>query len=377
MAFRTASIRWSEREGVAAAWLLGLFLTFGIPAAVIAIAPDLLLILPHLAAVYFAWRGRTFWSGMACGVGLLVNPKAVLVLAAMAIWQWRRLVPLTIGFVLPNAIAVVVMWGSGALPEYWRQVWVMGEVYSRNSPIAHPWREGIVRTLAWVGFQSALLVGAAVAYRRERDRVKWVAWIVLAAVGVVAGWRFFPRYYFLLLPPLVLAASRAWTSANWVRFVLLALMTVPLARFGPRYVMLATHSDPNWSDLALNRDSEAAAATIRLQSKPGDTLLVWGYRPDVFVYTRLPAGTPYLDSQPLTGVFADRHLVDSRPTFPALAANDRAELVKTNPTFIVDGLGPANPRLAITAYPELRQWMNSRRYHEIGRTTASVVYSLR
>ena len=192
MAFRTASIRWSEREGVAAAWLLGFFLTFGIPAAVIAIAPDLLLILPHLAAVYFAWRGRPFWSGMACGVGLLVNPKALFVLAAMAIWQWRRLAPLAIGFVLPNAIAVAFLWGAGALPEYWRQVWVMGEVYSRSTPVAHPWREGVVRTLAWAGFHSALLVGAAVAYRRERDRVKWVAWIVLAAVGVVAGWRFFP-----------------------------------------------------------------------------------------------------------------------------------------------------------------------------------------
>src|SRR5579885_711246 len=48
MAWCFARNIWGEREGTAAAMLLGFFLTFGIPSAVIALAPDLLMVLPHL-----------------------------------------------------------------------------------------------------------------------------------------------------------------------------------------------------------------------------------------------------------------------------------------------------------------------------------------
>ena len=42
-AFRFATDLWGEREGLTAAWLIGFFLTFGIPAAVMALAPDLIM----------------------------------------------------------------------------------------------------------------------------------------------------------------------------------------------------------------------------------------------------------------------------------------------------------------------------------------------
>jgi len=64
MIWRFARDLWGPREGLAAALLLGFFLTFGIPSAVMALAPDLLMVLPHIAAVYLAWRGRAFLSGL-------------------------------------------------------------------------------------------------------------------------------------------------------------------------------------------------------------------------------------------------------------------------------------------------------------------------
>ena len=66
-AWKFARELWGLREGLAAALALGFFLTFGIPSAVMALAPDLLMILPHFAAVYLAWRGRVFWSGLLAG----------------------------------------------------------------------------------------------------------------------------------------------------------------------------------------------------------------------------------------------------------------------------------------------------------------------
>ena len=47
------------------------------------------------------------------------------------------------------------------------------------------------------------------------------------------------------------------------------------------------------------------------------------------------------------------------------AARRRAELAQSRPAFVLDGLGLYNPRLAITSYPELREWIAG--YTEIGR----------
>src|SRR5207248_7478960 len=78
---------WGEREGLWAATLLGFFLIFDFPAAAIPLASDLLMLAPHLAAVWMAWRKRPFWSGALAGVAFLISPKAVFVLAVCALWE--------------------------------------------------------------------------------------------------------------------------------------------------------------------------------------------------------------------------------------------------------------------------------------------------
>ena len=44
------------------------------------------------------------------------------------------------------------------------------------------------------------------------------------------------------------------------------------------------------------------------------------------------------------------------------------------PEWVVDGLAAFNPTLAITNYPDLRDWL--RNYRETGRTAGSIVYHL-
>ena len=113
----------------------------------------------------------------------------------------------------------------------------------------------------------------------------------------------------------------------------------------------------------------------RRQARPGDTLFVWGYRPELYVYSRLPAATVWLDSQPLTGVPADRHLQLSAPVETEQAARRRAELARSTPSFVLDGLGLYNPRLAITNYPDLRDWLAG--YAEVARVGQTIVYQRR
>jgi hypothetical protein len=155
----------------------------------------------------------------------------------------------------------------------------------------------------------------------------------------------------------------------------LLLLLVPLVRFGPRYLLLASDllhdRQTEWSDLGMNQDSHAVAEWIDREG----TLLVWGYRPDIFAYTRMPAATKFLDSQPLTGVLADRHLTSSEAAAPELAARNRRELIHTRPTWIVDGLGPLNRALAITNYADLLEWLAA--YREVGRTRYAIIYRLK
>jgi len=372
-AFRFATDLWGEREGLTAAWLIGFFITFGIPAAVMALAPDLIMVLPHLVAVWLAWRGRAFWSGAVAGIAFLVNPKGVFVLAACALWQLRRLPALAAGFLAPNAVALAWMAASGSLSGYWQQVWIWGRLYSSDTFLSHPFREGALRTLGWIGFQAALVVSALWWWIRgtNRERARFALWTSLAFLSVWLGLRFFPRYYFALLPPFTLAAARGYAIAGRARILILALLLIPLARFGPRYMALAQGRAGEWADIALNADSRAASDIVLSQASLDNTLLVWGYRPDIFAYTRLKAGSPFLDSQPLTGVIADRHLTQTTVVDPGLAERDRRRLKQTNPTFIVDGLGLLNPALSITQYPELRDWLAQ--YREIGRTQAAII----
>jgi hypothetical protein len=89
----------------------------------------------------------------------------------------------------------------------------------------------------------------------------------------------------------------------------------------------------------------------------------------------MAAGSRFLDSQPLTGVLADRHLTTSEAFAPEWAARNRRELIASDPTWIVDGLGPLNPALAITKFSDLHEWLAG--YREVRRTRFSIIYKLK
>jgi hypothetical protein len=382
-AYRLARQLWSEHEAFFAACLLAFFLVFDLPAAITTLAPDLLLIFPALMAIDCAARRKSFCAGVWCAIGLAVNAKGALILAVCVVWSWPSLVPLGVGFVAGSAPWVVWLAMYRALPDYWQQVWWFGAQYSRDTFVIHPWTEGLRRTLHWAGFHAAIVVAAVVCFTQRNlwKSPRWLIWLAAGIAGVIAGERFFERYYFLLLPPVVVLAAGGITQVTrrW-RVLILLLLAIPLVRFGPRYTMLAGDliggRATQWSDVLLNDDSKRAAQIIKSREQPSDTLLVWGYRPDIFAYLQLPVAGRFLDSQLLTGVIADRHLTSSHVSFPSLAVANRQQLTSLRPTWIVDALGPANPALAITAYPVLQQWLSGN-YTQCGSTQDSIIYCLR
>lgn len=359
---------WGESEARAAAWLTAFFLTFDTPSAVMALAPDLLLFVPHVAAVWLAWRRQALASGVVCGLALLTNAKAALLLpVCMAFaggFAWR----------IPAAaltLATLPVW----IPGYWQQVWEFGSLYAKDTFVEDPWREGALRTVNWAGFHAAIVLPAAWALWRERDW-RWALWIVLSCGSVVMGLRFFPRYYFVLLPVTILLAARGLQLLPAAaRLAAVALLLIPAVRFGPRFLSLWAVGDAQWSDTAMNRDSRKVAAGLAPVSLHEETVFVWGYRPDMLVYIGQPVGAPFLDSQPLTGVLADRHLSSNHATTPELARRNRALLAVRRPAYVIDGLGLYNPKLAITEYPELAAWLKEN-YRPLFSTEGALIYRL-
>jgi hypothetical protein len=383
IAYRFAREMWSVREGVWAAGLMGFFLIFDFPASVIPVGSDLLMLAPHLAAVWLAWKRRPFWCGAMVGVALWASPKALLVLAVCALWDLGGLLSILAGFAMACAAGAIWLAAAGALLPYWDEVWIWGRLYAGSPFVADPIRNGLARTANWTGFHVAAVAAAGLFLWKSPStgrpgagritRWQWAAWLAIALIGVAAGLRFFPRYYFLLLPVVVTMAARGFTLMGKRGYLAALLLLIPVARFAPAYWTALT--DAAWRDTAMDRDSRAAAALTRQLAKPGDTLFIWGYRPEIFVYTQMPAATMYLDSQPLTGVPADRHLTQSEPVEHVEAAQRRAALRETRPAFVLDGLGLFNPHLAIGQFPELRDWFAQ--YREVGRSGQTVVYGLR
>jgi hypothetical protein len=162
-------------------------------------------------------------------------------------------------------------------------------------------------------------------------------------------------------------------NSRLATIALIALLAIPVIRFAPRYVTLARGG--TWRDLDMDRDSRQAGDKLRALAHPGDTLFVWGFRPDIFIYSGLPAGTRFLESQPISGVLADRHLFSNEAVAPEFTASNRVELTKTYPTWLVDGLGVYNPPLALARQSYLSAWLTH--YDEMGQSGFSILYRLR
>ena len=360
--------------GYWAAALLGFFLTFDTHSAVLPLTADLLLLAPHLDALLFTSRAKYFQAGLAAGIGFLFNAKGVFVLAACLVFAWPisiNAIPLLAGFAVPNIAAAGWLVGTGSLESYLNQVWRWPARYAGSPVVSDPVWNGVVRTANWLGFHAVLVIGAGVFWLRAaaKDRWRFVAWIGICLAGVALGWRFFPRYYFLLLPALAIPAARGLTLIRNRTLMAIALLTmaVPLIRFGPRYAMLS-----NWNDLALDRDSKEASKIALANAPAGGSLYVWGYRPEMYVYTGLRPANRFLDCQAMTGVPADRHLVSSEVVLTSGTHEAREELARSRPDVLIDGLSLYNPALSMDRYPELRAWLGG--YREVARTKGSVIY---
>ncbi len=365
-AFRFARELWGEKEAYLAAAAFAFFHIFFFAGTAIPLEPDSLLILPHFLALYWAWRKRGLYAGILAGLCFLLNTKGAFVALACVILLPAELPLIAAGFTLPCLIAGTWLYAQGALPDYWQQVWRWGLLYSGN-PLDEPATAPLFRLAGWLGFHAALCLGAVFGLRRLTDRtLRWklAAWLAVSFLAAMIGWRMPPRYLSQMFPALVLLGSGGlaviFNKRSLCSVIAVIAILIPVGRFGPRYIQLLTDDaqgrEHNWGDAAMDRESRAGAAIVRQLAQPGDSIYIWGYRPNVVVYTGLPIASKIWDSQPVTMVPADRHLARNEVLDASWALEHQDELARTRPTFIVDGLSAYNPALDIRSFPRLAEW---------------------
>ena len=323
--------------------LLAFFLTFDIHSAVLPLTADLLLLVPHLAAILLRFahsrcserprRGRriSLQRQGRLGAGRLRGlPRA----------------PALLPFASALSCPMPSRWPGSMRPAPYPpiidQVWRWPARYAGSPVVSDPIRNGADPNRQLARLPRHPDRRARLIYLVARTAWKFVVWAALCYAGVVLGWRFFPRYFFLLLPaPGRYPRPRMRSARDACAFEPRSLLRRSRSSASRR----ATSPSPTG---ATSRSTKTAAPPRRSRSRharPGSTLYVWGYRPEIFVYTGLKPATKYLECQALTGVPADRHLTQSSVVLTAgHPRSPRRTGGRSAPDILIDGLSPSTRR---------------------------------
>src|SRR2546422_4088719 len=184
-------------------------------------------------------RGRLVWLVMAGGLAalaIMTKQVAVWNLVALAVaalaWRWgdpqpvsqrvARLLALLLGASAVVAVITMPFLVAGALGDFVYATvsynWVYARFLSLGDEITH-----MLLGATMISALAAPLVGASVLglffllvrSRRPIDYIL-VVWAAASALGVASGGRFFPHYFFQLVPAMILIA--AVVLCRWLSF---------------------------------------------------------------------------------------------------------------------------------------------------------------
>jgi 4-amino-4-deoxy-L-arabinose transferase-like glycosyltransferase len=270
---------------------------------------ELFMILPVTAAVITAMRGHALAAGACLALGFLCKQTAATALVPIAYMLylsggWRAvaracaaacgLVGLTALVFGPSQFLLWTVTGNGGYLA-------IGGSLSSNL------LRGLGMTAALVGLEIGIVLLSAHAWRRRLASPELWLWLASAAVGVVAGLRFFGHYYLELLAPLSLIATPAVIAlaAQWRRWAFAGMVVPALGVTGAGFVPAG--------DEGIQR-FPAVAQRVKAVTDPDDTLFVWGQLPELYwAADRVPA-TRFIHTGFLTGNSAVRPSGSGRPS---------------------------------------------------------------
>ncbi|MFL5815514.1 MAG: ArnT family glycosyltransferase [Bdellovibrionia bacterium] len=201
-------------------------------------------------------------------------------------------------------------------------------------------------------------------------------WAIVSILSVAIGGRFFGHYFLQAELPLCLIAAgplyRAWMRAP--KTIGAAIAIPALFFFAISLKPEATHAifdagEPDW---------ERVGQAISRQSKPDDTLFVWGNVPELYHYSQRKMGTRFSFCNYLTGLSPGTRS-EYDPSYQPAQVSEAwplllQDLQNRRPSIIVDTASAgwkSYAKFGISRYPEFQAFLKAH-YRAIDRTPASL-----
>lgn len=252
------------------------------------------------------------------------------------------------GLLVPAGFALLAA-GQGVLADFIHSYALNNVHYvSGMEHYSHSYEPASVWGLNYLLKPAALLLLAGLlASRRFAPADRWTAllalgWLAAAIVAIMLPGRNSRHYWFFVFGPVLFALgaviSPAWRASltrwpalaarqRWAQLALVAfLLGLPVAH------RLASSRDLALAgSLAEPQTVQGAGEKIRGLARPGDALTIWGWRPELHVFSGLPQGTRDAHSQWQIAAIPQRDYYRRRFL---------ADLDRTKPRFFVDAVGP-------------------------------------
>jgi 4-amino-4-deoxy-L-arabinose transferase-like glycosyltransferase len=374
---------------------------------------ELFMMLPLTASVLVYLHsgvGRLRWlsllaTGALVAIATLYKYQAAIqfpLCALHLIWVRRRrpavlmvdLAALTAGLVAVLGGAVVVAQAAGAWEGAWfwfrfnfayiKQGFRLSELLTRATaqisyavlPALFLWILGVRAALR--SLQRPLTLGDPLG-----EDLFLAGWLLVSAIAVTAGGRFFGHYFHQTTAPLSLLAAPAAVRLARTRPRLVgAAVGIPTALF---FILGLLHSQVMAAAGDPDPDYPAIAAYVDARSAPSDSLVVWGNAPVLYFEARRPLGSRFVFSNYLTGLSpatrtqSDPNADASANVVPESWDMLEADLKERRPRFFVD-TSPGNigayGKFPPALYPRLRVILD-RDYTSIGEVAGARIFALR
>jgi hypothetical protein len=282
---------------------------------------------------------------------------------------------LTAGFAAVLGVVAAILHRQGILAEAY--YWTIAD----HRPSHFFWNRAFENTTAFSVACLPLVAGAVDTVRarpawhgRAAERFALCGLVIVSAIGVAAGERFYPHYYIQLLPPL--ASLAAWPSAAIWRAPAEAGRWISAKTMGPwMAVTTVGFLIANTAGIVAGERPTQAGIYLWQHADQDARLFVWGQSPRVYIDAGLRPASRYIATFPLTGyLFGPSIDSDTRQRIvPGAWDNLWSDFAAHSPDFIVDTEMGADRRYAVAAFPEMAQFL-AEDYRIVVQTADGEVY---
>lgn len=326
---------------------------------------------------------RMFNAGLLLGLSFMIKYQAVMLFLGFFIAYLIVQSPkvsesfsLISGFFLSVSGIILVVYFSGALPQFWDIgiLYNLDYIFIGKNPgeVIRPWFNlgqyfqiwGVLFLMALLPIIHFRLQFFTYTKRLRRFELVTFIWFLAALVSVLAGGgRFYLHYFYLLAPPIAMYAAKFFElkMRSWLRpLVLVLALAIPfytysiywVATFPKTFSFLYNRVTPGgWVDsFRKELESPFPLETVIDKEKVKNGILVMDYQPKLYARLDLPSATRYTNFSIAYFKFdffahnAGRTLISRKVSDVEVFE----ELEQARPEYILDPLN---------LFPELRERM--------------------